>query len=367
MADRTPDAPPVGPTDDAPPRQPDPSGGEASAGMPTSDVPFPSEAGLRVEQARQALARGDNVGATAHSLVAVGCLLDDFEFRVRSAAASAGHGDLFDSLLRFFLDDEDVQTAPLPDVETLDRIAAARLRFRLGPAALGLGGAASAATAVLSAHANVRELLATFPEASALCRMFRATAVPPPIALGADRRYDLVEHLDSLGAGFAPLAAAFRAFPADRIARELLARFDCLGVGPLCAEMEQELALVVLEARSAAAPDSPTEPVAQEAAPAHPDGPEAPCWLWWQGVRHRIGEGRAVRGWQLLAFMWRRASATFDELQEEGGPWQEPVTSAAVATAVTRLNASLPKGYPRRLATRAYCVFWEDFQVVSAR
>jgi hypothetical protein len=99
------------------------------------------------------------------------------------------------------------------------------------------------------------------------------------------------------------------------------------------------------------------------AAPDHPDGPEAPHWFWWENVRHDWRTSR--RPWMLLNYMWGRDTAPADAVLE--ALWADRRSLTTLRTNACRVNALLPRGYPRRLAVRqvepgrdTFCVSWED-------
>ena len=92
----------------------------------------------------------------------------------------------------------------------------------------------------------------------------------------------------------------------------------------------------------------------------HADGPEAPHWVWLGGKQHRIGEGRAKLSWELLNYFWDRNSATYEELQGPGMPWQNDVEDPTIPTAVNRFNNEVPPALPWRLGTKGRTVYKED-------
>jgi hypothetical protein len=84
-------------------------------------------------------------------------------------------------------------------------------------------------------------------------------------------------------------------------------------------------------------------------------GPVPPCWFYWQGERHRVKPGRTFA---LLKYTWGRdAAAVADVL---AAVWPDAVLEGSVGACVSRLNASLPAGYPRRLARRGNYLTWVD-------
>ena len=364
MADRHPDAPPALPTDAA--NRPASAADIAHDGVRRRALALlagPSTAAPRLEEACRLRTAGDPCAATAHALAAVGSLLADLENGTKAAESFSDAGTLAGCVLRF-LDDEAVVAESLPDAALLDRIATARFRLGFGPAESGGMGHASATAAVLSACEAVRDILACFPEAATLHDMARAAEplLPSAARAGGDWRFDAQERLRPLGGSFASLAAAFRAFPAGRLGTALLSVFDDLRPSSLVAGMEQELTHVLSEARAAAGPAATESGVAPGP---HPDGPEEPCWLWWGGTRHQIGDGRSVRSWQLLNAVWGRRSVPFRALMGTGRPWQAEVADATIASAVTRLNRELPSDLPRRTAVRGRCVVWQESPDIS--
>ena len=91
------------------------------------------------------------------------------------------------------------------------------------------------------------------------------------------------------------------------------------------------------------------QPVAlTETGPAPPpDGPEGGRWVRHRGKRHEVGGGVT---YLMLAYMWPRDSARFEELMGVGGAvWEEKQSGSAVSTAVARANAALLPGVPWRL------------------
>jgi hypothetical protein len=83
--------------------------------------------------------------------------------------------------------------------------------------------------------------------------------------------------------------------------------------------------------------------------PPHPDGPEGGRWLWWQGERSDIPKGVVYR---LLAFMWERASASYDAL-EEAGVFESAVAPQTVRSYANKANNALPHGCLWRLSADA--------------
>jgi hypothetical protein len=93
--------------------------------------------------------------------------------------------------------------------------------------------------------------------------------------------------------------------------------------------------------------------------PPHPDGPEPPCWLRWKGKRIKIGDGRSARSWRLLNYFWNHESATYEDLCEGADPdkpWDRPVHDGTIASAVNRMNQTLPADFPWSLSTLNRCV-----------
>jgi hypothetical protein len=91
----------------------------------------------------------------------------------------------------------------------------------------------------------------------------------------------------------------------------------------------------------------------------HPDGPEGRRWLWWDGVRHKVCKGRV---YDLLAFMWARDRASFDDLIQN--VFESSVSSSNITSAVNRVNNELRgiRGFPRKLTTDCVnrLVCWEE-------
>jgi hypothetical protein len=81
--------------------------------------------------------------------------------------------------------------------------------------------------------------------------------------------------------------------------------------------------------------------------PPHPDGPEGGCWLWWQGKRRDMPKGNVYK---LVAYMWSRDSATYDELV--GPVFDSAVMPQTVRSYVNKANNALrPIRVPWRLST----------------
>ena len=116
-------------------------------------------------------------------------------------------------------------------------------------------------------------------------------------------------------------------------------------------EAQQAVASACEEALDATRPES-----TPKGASTHADGPEPPHWLWWNGTRYRIGKTRSQLSWRLLQYFWDRESATYEDLQEPGRPWPDPVSDSAVATAVNRFKTDIPSGFPWKLVTKGRCV-----------
>jgi hypothetical protein len=81
--------------------------------------------------------------------------------------------------------------------------------------------------------------------------------------------------------------------------------------------------------------------------PAHADGVEGGCWLWWQGTRFDIPKGNVYK---MLAFMWGRDSAGYDDLERE--VFEDPVEPQTIRSLASKVNNALKKvGIPWRLTT----------------
>jgi hypothetical protein len=88
-----------------------------------------------------------------------------------------------------------------------------------------------------------------------------------------------------------------------------------------------------------------------------PDGPRPPCWLYWEGQKHLIKRGRAF---ELLNFMWSSEYATVESVI--AAVWPDPVMEGSVMTYVSRVNASLPIGFPKRISRSGSYLTWVHHQ-----
>jgi hypothetical protein len=87
--------------------------------------------------------------------------------------------------------------------------------------------------------------------------------------------------------------------------------------------------------------------------PSQREGPVPPCWLYWQGWQHRVKSGRCFG---LLYYMWKLDTAPIDDVISE--VWPDVVLEGSVMSYVSRVNACLPPGYPRRLGRRGNYLTW---------
>jgi hypothetical protein len=68
------------------------------------------------------------------------------------------------------------------------------------------------------------------------------------------------------------------------------------------------------------------------------DGPAPPCWLWWQGKRHKLSPLQ----WQLLRQLWDREIAEFEDvIRDVWGDEGQDRADSTVRSALSRLNALL--------------------------
>lgn len=93
------------------------------------------------------------------------------------------------------------------------------------------------------------------------------------------------------------------------------------------------------------------EPAATEGVATAPvaDGPRPPNLLRWQGQDHPIGTPRSRRLWQLLRALWHLeegAARSYQSLIDARCVWEDVPNDATIRSAVTRLNTTLPPGYP---------------------
>lgn len=84
----------------------------------------------------------------------------------------------------------------------------------------------------------------------------------------------------------------------------------------------------------------------------HADGPEAGCYLWWNGIKHNIPAGVVYR---LIARMWTREFAKYDDLMGSPDPdvwvWEAPVDPQSVRSALCKASAVLARvGVPWKLS-----------------
>jgi hypothetical protein len=96
--------------------------------------------------------------------------------------------------------------------------------------------------------------------------------------------------------------------------------------------------------------DTIREPPASTASGATPpDGPAGGCWLWFHGKRYGVPKGVVYK---LLAHMWVRESARYDDLMGTGMPvWDDPVEPQTVRSKVSEANKVLKvAGVPWRLS-----------------
>jgi hypothetical protein len=85
----------------------------------------------------------------------------------------------------------------------------------------------------------------------------------------------------------------------------------------------------------------------------HADGPEGGRWVWWNNKRHEVPQGNVYR---MIAYMWVRDSATFDDLV--GPVFDDPVEPQTIRSCANKVkNALLPTGVPWRLKTDAVSRF----------
>src|SRR5262249_37548642 len=88
-------------------------------------------------------------------------------------------------------------------------------------------------------------------------------------------------------------------------------------------------------------PLSLTAPVAPR-----PDGPNGGRWLWHQNARYTIPQGNIYR---LLAYMWDRDSASYDELYSK--VFDSAVKPQTIRSYANKANSALPLGFPWRFST----------------
>jgi hypothetical protein len=131
--------------------------------------------------------------------------------------------------------------------------------------------------------------------------------------------------------------------------------------GSLSASDAEGLALAQAASQLSAPPGArtPQEPLADtvppagraedEVRPSRPNGVEGGCWLWWEGQRRDIPKGVVYR---LIAFMWDRDSAPYDNL--EGPVFEDAILPDSLRARVSETNRVLKKiGVPWRLKTDA--------------
>ena len=124
--------------------------------------------------------------------------------------------------------------------------------------------------------------------------------------------------------------------------------------------MEAELRLEHTKAQQLLPSTTNFKPKSEAAQqPPHPDGPEPPHFLWWDNNRYQIGDNNAVVAWRLLDFMWNRESASFSALKGVNSVWEDEVADSTIRNTVNRLKNSLPPGFPKKLATKNFTVFWK--------
>jgi hypothetical protein len=72
----------------------------------------------------------------------------------------------------------------------------------------------------------------------------------------------------------------------------------------------------------------------------HADGPEGGHWLWWKNKRHDVPQGTIYR---LLAYMWKRDSASYDALYAPPGypVYDDPVVNQTIRSDASALNKVL--------------------------
>lgn len=80
-----------------------------------------------------------------------------------------------------------------------------------------------------------------------------------------------------------------------------------------------------------------------------PDGPEGGRFVLWQGKRHEIERGNVYR---LLAFMWKRLTATYDDLNDL--VFDTPHSDNSIRADIRKVNRKLETiGIPWRLSANA--------------
>jgi hypothetical protein len=79
----------------------------------------------------------------------------------------------------------------------------------------------------------------------------------------------------------------------------------------------------------------------------HPDGPEGGRWVWWRDERHDVPRGTVYR---MLAYMWDRDAASYDELFD-AEVFQSEVAPQTVRSYANKTNNARPPGLPWRLST----------------
>jgi hypothetical protein len=98
-----------------------------------------------------------------------------------------------------------------------------------------------------------------------------------------------------------------------------------------------------------AAPPAPAGPGQQHADEPHPDGPEGGRWVWWKNERHMVPKGTVYR---LLEYMWRRNSASYDQLVDEE-VFESEVAPQTIRSYANKVNNALPPGFLWRLSADA--------------
>ena len=78
----------------------------------------------------------------------------------------------------------------------------------------------------------------------------------------------------------------------------------------------------------------------------HTDGPDGGRWLWWKNRRHDVPRGTVYR---LLAYMWGRDSANYDDLFD-AEVFDTVVQPQTVRSYANKANTALPTGFPWRLS-----------------
>lgn len=91
---------------------------------------------------------------------------------------------------------------------------------------------------------------------------------------------------------------------------------------------------------------SPVPPV-DENNGSRPDGLEGGRWLWWRNEKHDVSKGVVYR---LLAYMWNRDSARYDDL-EDAKVFDSAVAPQTIRSYANKANKALPSGFPWRLST----------------